>query len=92
MNPTCRMQFQLRFGRVPLSMTLARILGVLLLGAHGLWVIWDGLWLLMAIPKTLCVCGTTLRGMGWSTAFKWCMLPFGPLPGVMEFPFGAVRL
>src|SRR6476660_724331 len=42
----------------------------------------------MAIPKTSCVCGTIVHGTGWRTAFKWCMLPYGPVPGETEFLFG----
>src|SRR5262249_13738360 len=42
----------------------------------------------MAIPKTSCVCGTIVRGTGWRIAFKWCMLPYGPIPGATESLFG----
>jgi hypothetical protein len=77
-----------KFGRAALSMTSAPMLGVSLLGPFGLRVTQAGLSLLMAIPKTSCVCGRTVYGTGWGTAFKWCMLPYGRVPGAREFLFG----
>jgi hypothetical protein len=86
-------RFTIVFREIPSAVrsvsVLAPTLGVSLLGQHGSRVTQVALSLLMAIPRTSRACGTTLRGTDWRTACEWCMLRYGPMPGVMGFIFGA---